>query len=167
MTYLAAFVALAAATTAAPSAPPPACTAPDYRQFDFWIGKWEVFDAKTGERAGSSLIESLYGGCALRENWSEPGFTGGSLNIFADGRWHQTWVDQAGAFREFVGGLSGGKMILVAHTHAPQAPDKAVLVRMTFTHNADGTVRQYSDLSKDDGATWAFRYDYMYKPAVP
>jgi hypothetical protein len=38
---------------------------------------------------------------------------------------------------------------------------------MTFTPNADGSVRQYSDYSKDDGATWAFRYDYIYRPARP
>lgn len=167
MSRNAAVLAFLATIATASAAPPPACTAPEYRQFDFWIGKWDVFDAKTGERAGSSLIESLYGACALRENWSEPGFTGGSLNILAEGKWHQTWVDQAGAFREFVGEFSNGKMVLVARTHARQASDKAILVRMTFTHNADGTVRQYSDYSKDDGANWAFRYDYLYKPAAP
>ena len=85
-----ALLALLVITTAATAAPPPACATPEHHQFDFWIGKWDVFDAKTGEGAGSSLIESFYGGCALRENWNEPGFTGGSLNIFADGKWHQT-----------------------------------------------------------------------------
>lgn len=154
------------AATAASAGLPPACTAPEYRQFDFWIGTWDVFDAKTGARAGASQIESLYGGCAIRENWSEPGFAGGSLNSFADGRWHQTWVDQSGARREFDGGFSDGKMVLIATVRPPQAPDKTVLVRMTFTPNGDGSVRQFSDFSKDDGATWNFRYDYVYKRAA-
>lgn len=156
-----------ALAAAAPANPPPACAAPEYRQFDFWVGKWDVFDARTGAPAGASAIESLYGGCAIRENWSEPGFAGGSLNIFAEGKWHQTWVDQSGARHEFEGGFSNGRMILVARTHPPQPLDKTVLLRMTFTPGSDGTVRQFSDYSKDDGGTWNFRYDYIYKPAAP
>lgn len=158
---------LVIAATGAIAQPAP-CAAPEHHQFDFWIGSWNVVDARTGENAGSSLIESLYGGCVLRENWSEPGFAGGSLNIYAesDGRWHQTWVDQSGALREFVGGLAGGKMVLVAHSRTPGA-NEPVLVRLTFAPNPDGSVRQYSDYSKDAGATWNFRYDYLYKRATP
>ena len=149
---------------AAPPAPPPACASAEHRQFDFWIGRWAVVDAKTGKPAGSSVVENLYGGCVLRENWSEPGFAGGSLNLLAaDGKWHQTWTDQAGALREFVGGLVGGKMVLTADLRPPFVA-KARLVRMTFTPNPDGTVRQYSDYSDDGGATWKERYDYLYRP---
>jgi hypothetical protein len=152
---------------AAPPSPPPACSSAEHRQFDFWVGRWNVFDAKTGKPAGSSVIEKLYGGCVLRENWSEPGFAGGSLNILAaDGKWHQTWTDQNGALREFVGGLVDGKMVLTADMRPPLAP-KARLVRMTFTPNADGTVRQFSDYSDDGGKTWNFRYDYLYQPLKP
>jgi hypothetical protein len=151
--------------------PPPAtaatCTAPESRQFDFWVGKWDVFDRKSGERAGSSLIEKLYGGCVLRENWTEPGFAGGSLNVYAasDGKWHQTWVDQTGALREFVGAMVDGTMTLVAKVQTPAAPD-GMLVRMKFDANPDGTVRQHSEYSKDGGQTWLERYDYLYRPAV-
>src|SRR5580658_6172521 len=99
-----ALVALAAATPApTPQPPPSACTTPEHHQFDFWIGRWSVTEAKTGEPAGRSLVESLYGGCVLRENWSEPGWQGGSLNIYAKaaGQWRQTWMDQSGALRDF------------------------------------------------------------------
>lgn len=145
----------------------PACRSAEHRQFDFWVGRWDVFDGSSGDRVGSSVIESLYGGCALRENWSQPGFSGGSLNAYsdADGQWHQTWVDQAGALREFTGGMHGAAMVLVAPSRVRQAPDRPALVRMTFTPNADGSVRQYSDYSFDDGATWALRYDYVYRRA--
>ena len=37
-------------------------------------------------------------------------------------------------------------------------------VRMTFTRNADGSVRQYSDQRLDGGA-WVERYDYTYRRA--
>jgi hypothetical protein len=147
------------------TAPAAACTTPEYRQFDFWIGDWDVTDLKTGQHAGSSRIEQLYGSCALRENWSEAGFAGGSLNIYsrADGQWHQTWVDQNGALREFVGGFEHGQMILVAHSVSPTQPSRPILVRMTFTPNSDGSVRQYSDYSDDDGHAWKYRYDYLYR----
>jgi hypothetical protein len=147
-----------------PPSPPPACASAEHRQFDFWVGRWTVVDAHTGKAAGDSAIEKLYGGCVLRENWSQPGFEGGSLNILAaDGKWHQSWTDQAGALREFVGGMVGGKMVLTADMRPPLAP-KARLVRMTFTPNPDGTVRQYSDYSEDGGKTWSERYDYIYRP---
>ena len=50
-------------TTPAPSTPPPpACTAPEHRQFDFWVGNWDVFDPKSGKQVGESLIEKVYHG---------------------------------------------------------------------------------------------------------
>jgi hypothetical protein len=144
---------------------PPACTAPEHHQFDFWIGRWDVTDAKTGEPAGHSLVESLYGGCVLRENWSEPGWQGGSLNMYVRQahQWRQTWMDQSGALRDFSGALQDGKMVLLAHDQS--VAGRPVWVRMTFTPNPDGTVRQYSDYSIDTGATWKERYDYLYHPA--
>ncbi len=139
------------------------CSAAEYRQMDFWVGDWVVIDRQSGQAVGESRIELLYDGCVLRENWASAGFLGGSLTGYwkADGKWHQTWVDQTGALRQFAGGLDAyGRMVLVARQPAPGAA--TTLVRMTFTANADGTVRQYSDLSQDGGATWRTRYDFLY-----
>ena len=162
MFLLACSIALAARP---PAQEPPRCTAPESRQFDFWVGEWNVTDQTSGLHAGVSHIEKLYGGCVLRENWTSEGFRGGSLNTWwrGDDRWHQTWMDQAGAFRHFIGGLVDGKMVLTAEQPSPKTPDRKVLVRLTFTSNPDGTVRQYSDLSTDDGKTWVLRYDYLYR----
>ncbi|MDO1560462.1 hypothetical protein Q0812_13590 [Brevundimonas sp. 2R-24] len=163
---IAAAIALLAGQAVAQTPQPSACEAPEHRQFDFWIGEWEVFDRTTGERAGHSLIERLYGGCVLRENWSSEGFEGGSLNAFwsGDGQWHQTWMDQAGAVRHFVGGLEGGRMTMTARQPVTTAQGGVRLVRLTFTANPDGTVRQHSDFSDDGGATWRLRYDFEYRP---
>jgi hypothetical protein len=149
------------------AAQPAACASPEHRQFDFWIGSWDVFETQTGMPAGHSLIERVYDGCALRENWSEPGFTGGSLNHYGaqDGRWRQTWTDSAGAWREFVGGLQDGRMVLVWRYASKDAEAGEVQVRMTFTPEPGGEVRQYSDVSSDGGRTWRLRYDYTYRPA--
>src|SRR5215472_15926856 len=114
-TILSAIATLMLSAFSAVAAPLPDCRAPQHHQFDFWIGRWDVYETQTGKRAGSSLIESLYKGCVLRENWSDPDITGGSLNIYdtADGKWHQMWTDSVGADRLFIGGLENGKMVLV------------------------------------------------------
>lgn len=157
----------AAETPPAPPARPPACTAPEHRQFDFWVGRWDVFDTKTGAPAGASLIESLYGGCAIRENWSEPGYTGGSLNHYDEAahQWRQIWTDSSGAWREFDGGLQDGKLVMVWIHPSARFPGKTAHERITFSRNPDGTVHQYSDATIDEGKTWVLRYDYTYRPA--
>jgi hypothetical protein len=151
----------------AQAAQPSPCSSPEHREFDFWVGRWDVFETQSGKPAGHSLVERLYDGCALRENWSEPGFTGGSLNHYSteDGRWRQTWTDSTGAWREFVGGLEDGRMVLIWRLPSTGAGAGEVQVRMTFTPEAGGEVRQYSDVSRDGGRTWRLRYDYIYRPA--
>src|SRR3982751_4856124 len=54
--------------------------APPRRQFDFWLGDWDVRDA-TGKLVGRNRITRVQGGCALEEQWSgNGGVTGSSLN---------------------------------------------------------------------------------------
>ena len=158
------FLLVAGYGAAMPSGPPQACTAPEYRQFDFWVGDWDVFDSATGKPAGSSRIERLYSGCAIRENWSEPGFTGGSLNawVAADRRWHQTWTDAGGGWREFVGGFADGRMTMVWTHPSEHFPGKTARRRLTWTPAPDGSVRQQAAESLGDGP-WVERYDITYR----
>ena len=81
-----------------PPRPPRRCAAPEFHQFDFWIGDWEVQNPD-GSKAGSNRIEPILGGCALQENWSGAGGgSGKSYNMYDRRRkvWHQTWVDAQG-----------------------------------------------------------------------
>ncbi|MDB5693872.1 MAG: hypothetical protein JWO81_2935 [Alphaproteobacteria bacterium] len=157
-------VATGQTTSLSPPATPK-CPRPENRQFDFWVGRWKVVNTKDHSPAGESRVESLYGGCTLRENWSEPGLTGGSLNTFVvgDRKWHQTWTDSGGSWREFVGGIVDGKMILIWSRPSQRVPGATARERMTFTPNPDGTVRQYMDQSLD-GKKWVEGYDYTYEP---
>src|SRR5688572_3261104 len=73
----------------APPASP--CTAPEYRQFDFWLGRWNVVTpAQTTPTPSDITLES--GGCAVFESWANG--SGLSLNVYspADGNWHQTYL---------------------------------------------------------------------------
>ncbi|HEX9473326.1 MAG TPA: hypothetical protein VF931_04010 [Steroidobacteraceae bacterium] len=158
MAVLAVLDSAGAAT--APAATP--CTAPAHHQFDFWIGNWSV--TEKGKPAGSNHIDRLLGGCALLENWvGVDGSRGHSLNFYDPRRdlWQQTWIDNSAAALNLTGHVSGGRMVLTgasndANTHAQR------IDRITWTPNADGTVRQLWDQSQDAGRTWKVVFDGLY-----
>ena len=162
-----------AQTTTAPAAPPapppPACTGPEHRQFDFWVGYWDVYPTGKPKLVAHSLIEKLYAGCAIRENWMPlNNNTGGSLNNYVteDKRWHQTWLDSSNGRVEFAGGLVGGKMILVGDWKGVNGPGQDAVTRMTYSQNSDGSVRQFGETSTDFGMTWAPSFDFTYKKSA-
>ncbi len=145
----------------APAQPAP-CTAVEYRQFDFWIGEWEVFDP-AGQRVGENRIESILGGCVLKENWTSASANRGeSFNIFDARRqvWHQTWVDNSGSLLQIEGGLRDGNMVLSQQVQG--ADGQTVTHRITWTPNADGSVRQHWQ-SKTGDADWQTLFDGLYR----
>ena len=54
----------------------PSCTQSAYRQFDFWVGEWDVVDTR-GQPAGVNRIEKTLNGCALHETWTSAGLARG------------------------------------------------------------------------------------------
>ena len=156
----------ATASQAQPQAPP-GCTSPETRQFDFWVGHWDVYPTGKDTLVAHSLIENLYQGCAIRENWMPlKGGAGGSLNSWvpAEKAWRQTWVDASGTRVDFKGGRQGPAMVLEG-MWAGAANGKDALVRMTYTPNPDKSVRQFGQQSVDGGKTWTVSFDFTYKPA--
>jgi hypothetical protein len=158
--------AQAPAPAPAPTPPPPACETPEHRQFDFWVGRWDVYPTGTDRLVAHSLIERLYAGCVIRENWMPlRGTGGGSLNswIPAQRRWRQVWADSSNGYKDFSGGIDGEAMVLTAETTG--ADGRPALERMRFTREAGGAVRQLGTLSTDGGASWQPSYDFTYRPA--
>lgn len=147
------------AMLAAAQASPSPCATAEYHQFDFWVGRWDVYN-KGGKLVAHSLIEPVYG-CGIRENWmplnNQPG---GSLSIYVpeEKRWEQFWIDSQGSRAMFTGGWNGSAMVISGKWSGP-------LVRMTYSKNADGSVRQFGEQSTDDGKTWAPSFDFAYRPA--
>ena len=162
-------LALTAALVQAPAAAQPAqgCKTPQHRQFDFWVGTWDVSATGQDKVVARSVIENLYGGCVIRENWMPvSGTPGGSLNTFdpADGRWHQVWMDASNARVSFNGELVDGNMVLTGDWRGAQGPGKDGLVRMTYSRLEGGAVRQFGQISTDKGATWKPFFDFTYRP---
>jgi tetratricopeptide (TPR) repeat protein len=138
----------------------PCRAAPEFRQFDFWIGEWSVKDPK-GNTAGTSSIQLILGSCVIFENWTGAGSIGKSFNIYDvnDKKWHQTWTDDRGTFTHYIGSFTGGKMVLVANQPAGGKPG---LARMTFSRLPGGDVRQHGESSSDAGKTWTTTFDLVY-----
>ncbi len=137
------------------------CDSPSHRAFDFWVGHWQV-KTPDGKVAGVNRIEREYGGCVLHERYTTArGYSGESLNIYDAARqvWHQTWVDNTGMLLLLEGGMRDGKMVLEGQTLADNGP--ATRHRITWTPNADGSVRQLWE-STDANGRWATAFDGLY-----
>jgi len=165
VTLAGAALAAAAACWGQESKPaPPDCSAGSFRQFDFWVGEWDVF-LPDGSPAGENRIQAVAGGCALFESWrGSKGGSGNSLNYFAvdDGRWHQIWIDSRAGRLDLTGGIEGGSMVLSATSPNRKKPKVTVTQRITWTPNADGSVRQHWQTSEDGGTTWETVFDGRY-----
>lgn len=138
------------------------CDSEEHRQFDFWVGEW-VVTAPDGTVAGTNRIEKILGGCVLTESWEgSQGSTGKSFNMFfsRDGKWHQTWVDNAGGRLDLEGGWSQGKMTLSGTM--PGQDGKPVRHEISWTPRPDGTVRQHWRASKNKGREWLDLFDGIY-----
>ena len=153
--------ASALSLAAAAQTPPAPCSAAQSGAFDFWIGDWDVF-VPSGKLAGTNRIERIYG-CVLHESWKTDKMQGQSFNMFdADrGVWHQTWVDSTGSLLVIEGGVRDGAMTMSDAT-LPGKSDPKALNEITWTRQADGSVRQHWRVSADGGKTWTTSFDGKY-----
>jgi tetratricopeptide (TPR) repeat protein len=132
------------------------------RQFDFWIGEWDV-KSTTGQPAGSSSIQLMLGECVIYENWTSAQpqmYSGKSFNLVnaATGKWMQTWMDDKGVVTEFIDGeYKDNKMVFITK---PDANNQ--ITRLTFFNMEPNLVRQLFEVTTDDGKTWATTTDLYY-----
>jgi hypothetical protein len=142
----------ASAQDAAKPAPPPPCSSPEHRAFDFWLGAWRAETAE-GRLAGHNTISLLLGGCALLEEFEGVDFRGTALMGYdAPSRaWHSIWVDASGAMLRLEGALRGESMVLVGESRDERG---SMLIRNTWTPQPGGSVEYRLESSRDGGASW-------------
>lgn len=141
------------------------CTGSENRQFDFWVGNWEVTDSAGKTIYGTNRVSLEEGGCLVHENWAgSRGGTGQSLNFFdpLKQQWEQVWVGSDGLVLQIAGHLKGSSMVLEGEGMGPGG--KVVKQRAAWTPQPDGRVRQYWEQSADGGATWTVAFDGWYRP---
>ena len=140
---------------------------PRFRQFDFWVGDWDV--RPTGQPAvgppARNTVTLDDNDCVVTEHWSSPsGSVGQSFNIFdrSYGEWRQTWVDNTGGQHDYRGRLVEGNMVFEGDTPAPNGQRGRIPTRLTFFKLGPDSVRQYSEISNDSGRSWQTSYDLTY-----
>ena len=137
------------------------CGAPENRQFDFWVGDWQVHKPD-GSFAGINRVTLEYGGCVVHERYATGrGYSGESLNTYDAARrvWHQTWVVDGGLLLALEGRWDGKNMVLEGT--APAADGVLTKQRITWSPNADGSVRQLWE-STDRKGVWVVVFDGRY-----
>lgn len=141
----------------------PCLSVANYRHFDFWLGEWDVYVGNN--KVGENSITMAQGGCAIHENYKTAGnYAGQSINFYdpIDKKWHQHWV---GSGRDVYNYLETKREegLLQFQSKFMNAQGQISLSRLTFTLNADGTVRQLFEGSTDEGKSWTPNFDGLYK----
>ena len=143
--------------------PPPDCQDAPYREFDFWIGEFEVL-SPDGSVAGHNRIEPTLNGCALTEHWTgTDGSEGRSVNFYdrREQHWNQVWIDAQGGVLRLSGGMVDGSMVLAGTTRGKDGALRQH--RISWTAMPDGSVRQHWESSADDDASWTTVFDGSYR----
>ncbi len=135
----------------------------ELRQFDFWVGEWDVYNAG-GTLIGHNRIDLLEGGLVLMENWtSASGGTGKSMNYYepVSRTWKQIWVDSKGVL-ETAGVWEDGALRFRGERKTYEG--QVLQHKMVFTPNEQGQVRQHIHESSD-GENWEEYFNGLYVPA--
>ncbi|MGK2960619.1 MAG: tetratricopeptide repeat protein [Gemmatimonadaceae bacterium] len=140
-----------------------------YKEFDFWLGTWDVRPrGQIGGPAGRNVITKIENGCVVHESWSTPSGTGQSYNIWDATRhkWFQYWVDSGGGLHEYSGTLRDGAMRYDGSMPAGPASPGRVTFRVTFTPQGPDGLRQLGERLQADGS-WVTAYDLIYERVTP
>jgi len=145
---------MAVAPCLAQVAPTEPCQERRFREFDFWVGDWEVV-SPDGRKLGESSITVEERGCLLVEHWrSATGGRGQSYNFFdhTTGKWREVFVSNWGT-KDYSGGLNeSGQMVLegtVGYSDGSRAHFRGV-----WTANQDGTVTQLLEEYNVESKSW-------------
>lgn len=137
------------------------------RQFDFWLGTWDVYQtANPAVKTGVNVITRQSGGCVLLESWESQGaHSGVSINYFdpTNGKWKQKWAGSGQDIVEFYdGAYSDGAMRFKFDNPNADGTTAVGAGRLTFTNLEPGKVRQHAEQTSDGGKTWQTQYDFLY-----
>jgi hypothetical protein len=169
LVFAPALAANRSAQSASPAQNPPAkteaaaCSAPEYRQFDFWLGDWDAFEFVGGATVARTHVDSILKGCVLHEIYEQPdGYRGESFTIYDVTRkvWHQSWVTNRGRLLTIEGTMQNGEITLSGVDRTDEGAERHV--RGTWKP-VSGGVRETAFTSTDGGATWKPWFDLIFK----
>ena len=145
----------------------PACASPEFTQFDFWIGDWNLTYNDTLH--ATNHIEKIMGGCTVQENFHDPNtnFNGKSWSVYNKNynQWQQTWVDDQGGYIALTGGIQGDSMVLTTAEKTVPAnisPTGKMINRMIYHNITNDSFDWEWESSTNDGSTWKNNWHIHY-----
>ena len=138
---------------------------PEFNQFDFWLGDWEV-RTPDGSLAGHNTISKVQGGCAIQEQWrSASGASGTSTSFYIPSRdqWRQIWAGSNGTLIDMTGGMIDGELSMEGTIEYARI-GRVVAFRAVWSVNPDGSiVRQRMEEFDVATAGWRLWFDGFYR----
>jgi len=163
--FLAAGVIASPASGKDPDTSSRPCSTPEHRQFDFFVGDWDVFDVDAPTKVVARLTATkILDDCVIHEDYrQEGGLHGESYSLYdaRAGRWHQSWVTNRGLLILLDGGREGDRMVLTGKTTGEHGDIS--LLRGTWIPR-EGGVRETAVSSMDGGRTWKPAFDILLLP---
>jgi hypothetical protein len=156
-----------------PAPPPPGCATAEARQFDFWLGDWQI-DQQIRRADGSWLhlpartsVSSVLGGCALLEHWegdvkfyweqmdAVEHMEGLSVRSYdpGEGEWCIHWMDSRHPRfgPPFCGRFTGGGGDFVQERQTPSGTRRT---RIRFSKAGHGGVRWELAIGSSADSSW-------------
>lgn len=146
---------------------PVGCTSPESRQFDFWLGEWDVSPGQSPVIVAESVVTLHDQGCVILENWRPfRNAHGHSINAYdaANGKWRQTWVDATGVITQYAGAQDDGGVIRLENLGSGLGDSRpAEQRRMNFSRIDENTVRQWGERYDAAAQTWNTEWAFLYR----
>jgi len=156
---------------AAAAAAPGPCDTPQHHQFDFWVGDWQVFEAKSNQLVGYDRVEKSSHGCIVQQNltmvtdlYRRPGvgyrMSGIGVNRFDGEGWLELWADdQWGAIA-----LRGNPDASDAMVLTSIVPSRNRDLKLVWQKRPDGSVRALQYVAPAGTGKWELFGDLIYRP---
>jgi hypothetical protein len=150
------------------SAVPPRCDTAQHAALDFWVGTWKGTwpNPQTGkpDSAVNTIVRS-HDGCVVHESFradAKGGLIGSSFSVYdrRRGVWRQTWVDNTGAYLDFVGGSLPEGLFFSREIELPDGTKN--MQRMRFFNVTTNAFDWVWERSKDGGKTWETSWAIKY-----
>jgi hypothetical protein len=139
---------------------PPACVQPEQRQFDFWVGEWDVSPTGSPVIVAESSITLADEDCVVIENWRP--FRNGSAHSISmydaqTRHWRQFYAGAAVPLATYTGNLdSEGVLRFDVDNSAPRT-------RMNYQRIDANTIRQWGEQFNETTREWSTQWDLTYR----
>lgn len=140
-----------------------ACCTEQHKQFDFWLGDWQVLDT-SGKQVGENTILKVEDNCIMTERWrSSSGSTGRSINFYdkTDNTWNQVWIDNKGGVLRLKGTYQNGSMVLKSERQKGKS-GTYYYNQISWSLNNDKTVTQLWEIYNTQGKLLSTAFKGIY-----